>query len=268
MSITTLDGVIAGMKPAEDFYKTGSTMEAIGVLHSHFYANGRPGAAVAPSDGMAGAALTSYSGQIPFSNPVSGNTYIARFQSSANYVCSIVLADRLWHNSGTTLTTLTEQAVNSVTFPARDRNASSNGENIMVAIEVSTITGNAGAITNTTLNYTNSLGTLGRTGTIPSFPATAQVGTFVPFTLQAGDTGVKSVQGLTLGTSYISGAIHLVAYRILTKLDLPVINSGNSVDAITGGFVRLYDNTVPFIVQHPTATTATAIHGQLIYTQG
>lgn len=93
MAITTLDGVIAGMQPPQDFLKVGVTMEAAGVFYTHFYRPGRPGAAVAPTPGLAGEALTSYSGQIPFTNPVSGNTYLARLQanSSATGCCCYVI---------------------------------------------------------------------------------------------------------------------------------------------------------------------------------
>ena len=268
MTITSLDGVIAGMRPPEDFLKVGATMEAIGVHHSYAYTSGRPGAAVAPTPGLAGAALTSYNGQIPFVNPALGNTYLARLAVCPSLAGCLILYDRLWHNSGIVVTTLTAQTINSVAWPARDRDGTVNGENVRVGIEVSTATTNAAAITNTTMSYTNQAGTAGRTATIASFPATAVAGTFVPFQLQAGDTGVRSIQTITLGTSYGGGAIHLVAYRTLGRVEISVANTGNAIDSITGGFVRMYDNTVPFLLWLPTATTAVTVNGQLIYTQG
>lgn len=268
MAITTLDGVIAGMRAPAQFLKVGAAMEAVGVHHSFFYTSGIPGAAVAPSPGIAGAALTTYAGQIPFTNPVSGNTYLARLQTSASVVGCLRLFDRLWHNSGIAVTTTTAQTVNSAAWPARDKTGTTNGDGIQIGIEVSTATTNAGAITNTTMSYTNQAGTAGKTATIASFPATAVAGTFVPFQLAAGDTGVRSIQTITLGTSYGGGAIHLVAYRELARLECVVVNTGNSIDALTSGFVRMYDNTVPFLVWLASATTATTINGQLIYTQG
>lgn len=268
MAITTVDGVLAGARPPEYISKIGANLEAAGVLASLFYRAGRPGAAVAPTPGLAGAALTTYAGQIPFTNPVSGNTYIARLQLNATVGAGFILADRLWHNSGLTVTTTTAQTVNSVTWPARDNNGTTDGEGVMIAIEVSTATTNASAVTNTTMSYTNQAGTSGKTATIASFPATSVASTFVPFNLADGDTGVRSIQSVTLGTSYGGGTIHLVAYRPLITLELPTANLGNSVDAVTGGFVRLYDNTVPFLLQHPTANTATNVIGSLVYTQG
>ena len=139
----------------------------------------------------------------------------------------------------------------------------------MVGIEVSTATTNAGAITNTTLTYTNSAGTAGRTGTISSFPATAVAGTFVPFSLQAGDDGVRSIQTLTLGTSYGGGTIHLVAYRVLAgPLSVMTANGSDSLDFAGTGLPRNYDNTVPQLLLIPNAVTAITYWAMLQWTHG
>ena len=272
-AITTLDGVIAGFQVPQPAHKVGTTMEAIGVRHSLFYASGNPGAAAAPSPGINGAALTTYAGQIPFTNPVTGNTYLGRFSAASSVAGRLFLMDRLWHNSGIAVTTTTLQAITTPTWPARDKAASTNGDGVQCAIEVSTATTNAGAVTNTTLNYTDQSGNTGNVATISSFPATAVAGTFVPFQLAAGDTGIRAITnasggGITLGTSYGAGAIHLVCYREIAALPLPIANTGAVCDAITCGFPRLFDNTVPFLVWLPTATTATTVTGEVVYTQG
>lgn len=268
MAITTVDGALAGMKPPEDFLKVGATMEAAGVFYSPFYVTGRPGAATAPSPGLNGAALTTYAGQIPFTNPGAGNSYLARLEASASVAGKLLLCDRLWHNSGYTVTTTTAQNTTHPGLPARDANGATSGDGVMLGIEVSTATTNAGAITNMTASYTDQGGTAGATATIASFPITATLGTFIPFNLAAGDTGVRSVQSLTLGTSLVTGVVHLVQYRILASVSCPVANVGFAVDALTAGFPRLYDNTVPFLLWLPSATTAVTIAGQMIVTQG
>lgn len=267
MAITSLDQLLAGFLPPFEFLKVGTTMEAAGVMHSFLYTPGNPGAGVAPTPGLNGAALTSYSGQIPFSNPGgSARTYLARLEASASMPGRLMLADRLWHNSGIVVTTTGPQSITTPTWPARDRNGATSGDGVQVALEVSALMGN-GVITNTTLSYTNSAGTPGRTATITSFPASAQAGTFVRFELQAGDTGVQSIQSISLGTSYVSGTMHLVAYRSLGTLPVAV-NTGQAADAVALGLPRLYDNTVPFLLWLPTAPTATTVQGQLIYAQG
>lgn len=268
MSINTLDAAIAGELPPDAFLKVGTTMKAVGILHSLLYASGLPGASVAPAPGVNGAALTSYAGQLPFSNPVSGaETRLRRFRATANIPGTLFLVDRLWHNSGLVVTTTTEQTLASGAFPARDRNGSANGVGVMVGVEVATATTNASAITNMSMNYTDSDGNASNTATMSSFPATAVAGTFVPFQLAAGDKGVRSIQGVTLGTSLGAGAINLVAYRVLTALEISIANVGKAIDTISGN-LRLWDNTVPYLLWMPTSTSGVTVMGELQLTQG
>lgn len=269
MAISTLDGLIAGLQPPENFQKLLVNIEAVGILHSLLYTDGTPGKGTAPAPGLAGAALTSYAGQLPYNNPSSGNGYLARFSGVGQLGGTLIVADRLWHNSGITITQTTAQTVNSVAWPARDRDGSTNGEGVLVGIEVSTATGNGSPVTNTTMSYTDQSNGSPKTATIPSFPSSAQIGVFVPFALAAGDRGVRSIQSLTLGTSYVSGTIHLVAYRPLARIGLPVANVEGALDAIAAGFPRLYDNTVPFLLWLPTSTTGNQnIGGQFVYAHG
>jgi len=268
MSITTLDQVVAGSLPPFSFLKVASTFEAGSLLNSLAYRPGSPVAAVAPTPGLAGAALTTYGGQIPFSNPPAGeNTYLAYLEVSCLIAGVLLLYDRLWHNSAIVVTTTTAQVINSVAWPPRDRNGSTNGEGVYVGIEVSTATSNAGAIANTTMSYTNSAGVPGRIGTL-SFPATAAAQTFTPFLLDAGDTGVQSIQNVTLGTSYVAGVIHLVAYRNIARVGITVGNAQNARDAGCGLLPRLYDDSVPFLMWLCISVTAGNPTGIVQFTQG
>ena len=265
MAITTLDGAIAGMLPPENLIKVGAATVA-GRHYSPFYVAGRPGAAVAPTPGLAGAALTTYTGQIPFTNPGSGNSYLARFSGACNVAGTLLLCDRLWHNSGFTVTSTGSQTVNSVAWPARDRDGSTNGADILIGAEVSTVMG-AGTPT-WTMGYTNSAGTAGRSIVTAAQSATMAVGSFIPIQLAAGDVGVRSVQTWQQSATMTSGVYHLVAYRILARVPCPIAGVDGAVDAITSGFPRLYDNTVPFLLWLPNTTTAPALSAQMIVTQG
>lgn len=270
MAITSLDGVIAGLQAPVPFLKTSFTGQAAGGYHSSFYIAGTPGAATAPSPGLAGAALTSYAGQLSFPGAVSGQTvYLAGLDvSSAANVGSILVVDRLWHNSGIVSATTTAQTVNSVAFPARDATGTTNGVNVLVGLEVSTATTNGAPITNTTMSYTDSAGTAAQTATITSFPANAVVGTFVPFNLATGDVGVRSIQTITLGTSYGTGVVNLVAYRIIAAAGIPVPNVSNAQDAVQLGFPTLYANTVPFIIYVLSGTAGGIVTSTVNYAQG
>jgi hypothetical protein len=268
MAITTLDGAIAGMQYPRDFIKAVTGTMVAGRPHSTLYLAGIPGAAVAPAPGIGGAVLTTYSGQIPFTNPGAGNTYLARLQGQATQAGSILLCDRLWHNSGITITSTGEQTfTGSVDIPARDANGAALGHGVYGAVEVSANTG-TGTPT-LTLKYTNQSNTADKIATniIPTV-ATSIAGTFYPIGLAAGDIGIRKAQSLTLSATWASGTIHVVLYRILARLELSAANMPNAIDALTGGFVRLYDNTVPFIVFIPNTTTTSNIVGHVIWTQG
>lgn len=268
MAIATLDQLIAGMQAPRDFMKVVAVVEAAGVLHSAFYNSGFPGAAVAPSPGLAGVALTSYAGQIPFTNPGAGTSYLAALEVNSTTVGQFHIYDRLWHNSGLAVATLTAQTINSAAWPARDRSGATAGDGVRIGIEVSTATTNAGAITNTTMSYTNSAGVAGKTATMSSFPATAVAGTFVPFELAAGDVGVQSIQTVTLGTSYAGGAIHLVAYRAITLIPICVAGVAVAKDFAQLGMPQLFNNTVLFPLWRPAAVGSVTLSGIMTFAQG
>ena len=267
MAITSLDLALAGERPFEEFSKAVTGTLVAGRPFSPFYLAGIPGAAAAPSPGLAGAALTTYAGQIPVP-AASGNTHLAYFQcTSSAQAGGVILADRLWHNSGFTITIATAQTVNSVAWPARDKNASTNGVGVYLGVEVSAATG-AGTPT-ITVSYTNSAGTAGRTGTNSvATVATSAAGTFYPIGLQAGDTGVRSVQTLTLSATWTSGTIHLVAYRPIMPLGLSAAGIPSSINAVTGNLARIYDNSVPMLIYRPQTTTTTQLTGGVKFTQG
>ncbi|HCV42217.1 MAG TPA: hypothetical protein DGH68_01945 [Bacteroidetes bacterium] len=262
-----MDGALAGMQYPREFIKTATPTLVAGRPASLLYLAGIPEAGVAPTPGIAGAALTSYGGQIPFGNPASGLTYLARFQAQATIAGTLLLCDRLWHNSGMTITqTTTQTFTGAVGLPARDVSGSTLGVGVYAALEISSSTG-AGTPT-ITFTYTNAAGTTGRTASnvVPTVASSA-LGTFYPIGLMVGDTGVQKAEAVQLSASWSSGTMTVVLYRVLARLELQA-QQGNAIDLITGGFVRLFDNTVPFLVFIPNTTTATAINGHMIVTQG
>ncbi len=250
-------------------YKVGTAAEAVGIRHSLHAATGYPGAWAPGTPGVAGRATDGTAagdaGCIPVPNPASGANYLNQYLANSSIAQYHILADYLWVNSGLVVTTTTAQTVNSVAFPARDDNGSANGAGVQVGILVTTATTNAGAVTNTTMSYTNQGGTAGKTATISSFPATAVAGTFVPFQLAAGDTGVRSIQSVTLGTSYGGGAISLVAFRDIATCPVMLANVGNKMFELPASpGVRLYSGVCLIPTYIASATTATTVHGMII----
>jgi hypothetical protein len=271
MAITTLDGVIAGCKPTSFFskYTVGVNPFQGGRPVSTLYLGGIPGPAVVPTPGVAGVALTSYAGQLPFTNPGTGeNTYLARFVAmSPGVVGTVILADRLWHNSGLANNTNLSQNVNSVAWPARDQDESTNGRGVYIGIEYTTGTGVNPTIT---LGYTNSAGTASKTANqIPLTLGGNLANFFFPFALANGDVGVRSIQTIQFSAAPTGAVFSLVAFRPIAVL--PVAAAGSSpsaIDALTSGFPRMWNNTVPFLIFLPGNTPGTFLQGQFAVTQG
>ena len=91
---------------------------------------------------------------------------------------------------------------------------------------------------------------------------------FLSIGLQAGDIGVRSVQSLTLSASWVSGTMNLVAYRPIAALELVGAFVPNAIDALTSGFPRLFNGSVPFFIFIPSTTTTSNISGSVVWTQG
>ena len=254
MPITTLDSVAANLQPPQIMLKVSSTGEGAGFLHSTWLVAGFPGAAPAPSSGVAGALLTSpTAGQIPFPAAVGGkNIHLARLEAShASSVGQVIIADRIWQNSGLVVTTATAQTVNSVGW---DRDSIIDGvftgDGVQVGMEVTTTSTPAAAVTASgiTISYTNQANVAGRTGTLSrDFPPTATAGTLLPFALQTGDLGIRSVQSITHPT-LTTGAYSLVAFRQVAAIGTPSVAIGVQQGGLDLGFPRWHDGSVPWVV--------------------
>jgi hypothetical protein len=270
MAITTLDGAIAGMQWPRYIAKAATATPVVGRPQCLWQLAGNPGAG-AYNTTLNGVILsgssTQVAGQVNFVDPVSGNTYLARLQASATVAGTLILCDRLWHNGGYTITATTAQALTTPTWPARDAFGATNGDGVLLGLEISAAAG--AAAPTITVSYTNQAGTAGHTG-VNSFPTanSPTAGAFFPIGLQAGDTGVGAVASVTLSTSWLSGTMNLVAYRPLAALELTAAFVPNAIDAITSGFPRIYNGTVPFFLFIPATASATNISGQVIWTQG
>lgn len=270
MAIQTLDGALAGMQPLRSIAKAVTATLVAGRPASLWSLGGSPGAGSFDAT-LNGVALSSssamVSGQIPHVDPGTGNSYLARFTGTANQPGTLLLCDRLWHNGGYTITSTAAQNTTFPGLPARSADGTSNGDGVYAAVEVSAATG-AGTPT-LTVGYTNQAGTAGRTATnVLATSATSAVGAFYQIGLQAGDTGIRSVQSLTLSATWTSGTINLVLYRILAALPITQANVHNEIDVLTGAMQRLYNGVVPFLVFVPNTTTAANISGTYAETQG
>ena len=271
MSITTLDGIIAGARPPVYFAKNVTGTMVAGRPQSLWFIGGNPSAGAAYPTTLAGTTLSSSAalvqGQLYRVDPVSGNSYLSRFAANANIAGTLVLADRLWHNGGFTITATTAQTVTSATLPARDINGSTAGAGVLAACEISVAAG--AAAPTITMVYTNSDGTGSRTATNSFATANSpSIGAMFPIGLQAGDVGVRQINTITLSASWLSGTMNMVLYRPIAFLPISAAFVPAAVDALTSGFPQLFNGTVPYMYFIPSTTTSSSITGQMVITQG
>lgn len=271
MTITTLDGAIAGLQPPAAFYKASATSEGAGTFHSLFLVAGQPGAGSTPPAYTAGSGYTcsnSTAGAIPFTNPSSGETELFKLAAAGSTLGSLIVYDRLWTCSG--LTTAAAATLNITTpgaLPSRDAGGTTDGVGVELWGEVYTAPGATGATW--TCTYTNSAGTGSKTATY-THPANAEsVGQMFRFTLAAGDVGVRSVQSFTTsGTSGTAGSIGITLLRRLAILPFTAANVAQVLDMGALGMPRLYDGTCLALMVLCSATNTGVITGEAVWTQG
>lgn len=275
--ITTRQGVIDGLMPSQALFRSNGGANGAGQVSSSWaVASQIPVGVGAFSVSLNGATLTGpgVSGQIPIIDPVAGErTYLARWAHRPRRTDIAVnmagcLADRLWHNGGIDETLTSAQGITSPTWPSRDEEGQTAGKGVLLAVEIETVMG--AAVPTITVSYTNSAGANGRTATnIMAAPSAAPAGVFMEMSLQAGDVGVKSVESITLSTSWLSGEMHLVAYRPLCTIMEVASQRLTVLDAITSNFPRIYDGSVLFTLGMNTSTSGPAgMSGEIQFTQG
>lgn len=273
MTISTFDGVLAGCQPPRLVNKVATSALVSGRPVSLWPLAGIPGPGSYDTtlNGLAlngGPALSNnIAGQIPFVDPGSGVSYLDRFTAQMTILGQVMLLDRIWHNGGIVITSTGAQTIVSPAWPNRDVDGAALGNGVLLAVEVSAAVG-AGTPT-ITVSYTNQAGVAGRTGTNTlATVASAPAGTMYLIGLQAGDTGVQSVQSITLSATWTSGTINLVAYRILAILEQSVSGGCGALDIITSGFPKCYNGTVAYLAIVPGSATAATLIASTLFTQG
>jgi len=254
------------------FMKTGTAADAAGYWYCTSKDAGFPGAWAVGTPGVNGRVTDGTNsadfGCFPIANPSVGANYLTEVNMAAAVNHTHVLFDVLWVNSGLAITTTTAQSITSPTLPARDINGTTNGEGCGIAILCTAAVGLAAVASNATVTYTNSDGTGSRTATLSAIvgsqvPATPVIGTLIWFNLQAGDKGVRSIQSITLNTSWVSGSISLMITRDIATIGTTIPNV-NAQKIIGSPGIRLYNGTCLLHCNLASATTATFYAGELV----
>ena len=253
------------------FMKSSTAADAIGFWYCTSKDAGYPGAWAAGTPGINGrvtdGTAAGDAGCIPIKNPAVGANYLTELMMGSSTLHYNLFFDVLWVNSGIAVTTTTAQSIVTPTLPARDVNGTTNGEGCMIGLLFTAAATNAAVIQNSTVSYTNSAGTAGRTATLTALaggyiPATPTVGTLVWFSLAAGDKGVRSIENITLNTSLVTGSVSLLIARDLASIG-PTVANIPATRRLSDPGVRLYNSTCMLHCILASATTITFFNGEL-----
>jgi hypothetical protein len=247
---TSQDDMINAVSTLGQSYRTdwqkstfATTAHTAGLWYSLFRGGGNPGADTILGTGtnLAFQALTDSTTNatgIPHGGNVGGGTgykvllnAAAQTAAATTAPCVLMLVDLLGFYPITSVTTTTAQTLNNtVTLPRY-----TNGAGVQAFLTPSTVMG--AATPNLSINYTNSAGTAGKatpttlpigntaaavTSVVHSGTGNGKFGPFMP--LAAGDAGIRSVQTVTISTSYVSGVLNLVLCKPL--LTMPITTLG------------------------------------------
>lgn len=240
MAITTLDGLTNAFPGVPvNFYKPSLTSKGSGTWQSLWQAAGTPAAGATPATGQGAIPTSATTGAIPFNNPSAGHTYLGKLQCVQGQNPTLILYDRLWHNSGLAGNTTLPQSVSSLSLTR----PGALGTGVELWGEVYAAMGSTASTF--TASYTNQSG-VGNNSAVYSMPASALVvGQMFPFTLAAGDTGVSSVQSITLSSSTgTQGNFGLTLLRRIAEVQMNGTSTTAATinDAIGLALPRIYDN--------------------------
>lgn len=245
----TEDEILAGLQPLRPVMKYSSSIAVGNKPYSSWALGGIPAAGVYDTTLNGVVCDNTTVGAVDFQDPGSGVSRLTTWRGALTPAYAMyMLCDRLWHNGGITVTSTSSQSISSPTWPARDKNGSTNGAGVFLALEMSATVGNGNPTV--TVTFTNSDGTASQTTNSNSTPAlnNAPTGTFVILQHPAGCPGVRSVQSIQLSASLGSGTINLVAFRPLAMLQIPTSNGSNTMDAITAGMPTLFNGACLFFL--------------------
>lgn len=245
------------------FLKASQTAEGAGTWHSLWKAAGYPGAGANPGSTNGVIPTDATAGAFPFVNAAgAANNYLGYIAAATSTVGTLILYDRLWHNS-----TLVGNVTTAQTFTQPALTRYTTGEGVELWGEVYTAMGATGSTF--TATYTDQGGTASNSATYV-MPANAlSVGQMFPFDLASGDYGVRSVQQVQLGTSTgTAGDFGLTLLKRLVTIPLPQTNNAVVYDAFSSGLREIADDAcLAFMVQCSTTSTG-QINGELTIAKG
>jgi hypothetical protein len=263
VSITTVDDIAAGLANSQsvDFIRIMTAAKAAGSFQSAWMATGNPGAGVAPPVTTAGTGYTCSSATAGANRYANGavQNWLARLAISCSQPGTIMLYDRLWTCSfaaqTVAATTLTVTTPGSLPVRITD-----SGADVEAWLESYTVGGaSAGTLT---LNYLNANTGAAKASVIT--PVTAPVtGQIQPFTVTAGDSGVRSIVSVVNSATMTSGTYGITLMKPLARIVVQAVGVGQTLDWAGTGLAKIPADACIFAVFLAANTTAATIIGTM-----
>jgi hypothetical protein len=171
----------------------------------------------------------------PIPDATSGKLQIigGRFNTSGQAGATVVAIDLLNVSGGLSGTVTTEQTTN---LPTAALTRHTGGDGVFIGIVIYSTVGTTA--TTISVRYTNQAGTASRASTVTAFGATGfrEAGRLIQIPLQAGDTGVRSVEGVTLtATTGTTGNFGVCLFKPLMGFSLDSTTGTMPLDAVSSG---------------------------------
>jgi len=270
MVLTSYDDIInaltSGKQEKVFYYLTSTTTKATGIPHFLWRAVGFPGSGSVPATGAGTVPTSATAGALVVANPTAPDlSYFTKFGlGSQSQSISLLLIDVLWFNSALSGTVATAQTINSSALTRY-----TTGDGVYIGLVCWTATGTTAS--NVTVSYTNQAGTAGRTtpsvalwtggwGGSTLGPVADQ---FQGLPLQAGDSGVRSIQTLTLSASTLTaGSFGAMLYKpIATITSAATAYSERDLVLQTPGLIQKQDSACLQFILVPGAAAVHNLFG-------
>ncbi len=256
MAITSLDQLVAALPgQRRPLFKASATAKAAGTWQSLLTAAGQPGAGVYPGASAAWSVQNSArAGAIPFVNGAgAAKSYLARLEAAGATAGTLIIYDRL---AETGSLPINANGTTALTAAALTRPDALGGDVELWLEWITPSSNHAGSIG---MTYTNQAGTAGRLVAATALQAVSVAGQMQPMLLASGDTGVRSVQDVTIsGTTFTSGAYQLVLLRRVAEMPMPLANAAQDRDPFALGLPEIY-NDACLMMMVLASTTATGV---------
>jgi hypothetical protein len=157
----------------------------------------------------------------------------ARLNPSGTSGVAVMMVDMLNISGGLDATSTAAQTTN---LPTAALTRYTSGDGVHAALVVHAIVGTSA--TTFTVSYTNQAGTSGRISTASQIGATGfrELGALLRIPLEAGDTGIRSVESVTLtATTGTIGNFGVILYKPLAFMLANDVEGANVIDCVSTG---------------------------------